>query len=104
MAKKALKIVLIILGVIALAAAALVLWLSLTEYKPEDVTVVKVAESSDLESRQPAIGDEISVVSWNIGYAGLGKGSDFFMDGGTNVSSADKDTVSSYLDGIYNTL
>ena len=104
MAKKALKIVLIILGVIALAAAALVLWLSLTEYKPEDVTVVKVAESSGLESKQPAIGDEISVVSWNIGYAGLGKGSDFFMDGGTNVSSADKDTVSSYLDGIYNTL
>ena len=104
MAKKALKIVLILLGVIALAAAALVLWLSLTEYKPEDVTVVKVAESSDLESKQPAVGDEISVVSWNIGYAGLGKGSDFFMDGGTNVSSADKDTVSSYLDGIYNTL
>ena len=34
MAKKLLKTVLVILGIILLAAAALILWLSVTEFKP----------------------------------------------------------------------
>lgn len=104
MAKKALKVILIILGVILLAAAALILWLSVTEFKPADVTDVKIETGSESDSVRPAEGQEISIVSWNIGYAGLGKGSDFFMDGGENVASADQDTVSASLLGIYKTL
>ncbi len=104
MAKKVLKVILIILGVILLAAAALILWLSVTEFKPADVTDVKIETGSESDSVRPAEGQEISIVSWNIGYAGLGKGSDFFMDGGENVASADQDTVSASLLGIYKTL
>lgn len=102
--KKALKIVLSILGIILLAAAALVLWLSVTEFKPGDVMDVKIEANSEIDGVSPFLDDEISIVSWNIGYAGLGEGSDFFMDGGENVSAADQDTVTASLLGIYKTL
>lgn len=102
--KKALKIVLSILGIILLAAAALVLWLSVTEFKPGDVMDVKIEANSEIDGVSPFLDDEISIVSWNIGYAGLGEDSDFFMDGGENVSAADQDTVTASLLGIYKTL
>ena len=47
MAKKWLKTVLVILGIILLAAAALILWLSVTEFKPGDVMDVKVEANSE---------------------------------------------------------
>ncbi len=104
MAKKLLKTVLIILGVILLCAAAFILWLSVTEFKPSDVSDVKIEANSEVSGLTPFLDEEFSVISWNIGYAGLGKGSDFFMDGGENVSSADQDTVNASLLGIYKTL
>lgn len=104
MAKKLLKVILIILGVILLCAAALILWLSVTEFNPGDVTDVKIEANSEVGGLKPFLDEEFSVISWNIGYAGLGKDSDFFMDGGSNVSSADQDTVSASLLGIYKTL
>ncbi len=104
MAKKLLKTVLIILGVILLCAAAFILWLSVTEFKPGDVSDVKIEANSEVSGLTPFLDEEFSVISWNIGYAGLGKGSDFFMDGGENVSSADQDTVNASLLGIYKTL
>jgi endonuclease/exonuclease/phosphatase family metal-dependent hydrolase len=46
------------------------------------------AKASDIE-RKPAAelqaaGDTIDVLTWNLGYAGLGAGSDFIADGGTH--------------------
>lgn len=104
MAKKMLKVILIILGIILLCAAALILWLSVTEFNPGDVTDVKIEANSEVNGLKPFLDEEFSVISWNIGYAGLGKGSDFFMDGGSDVASADQDTVSASLLGIYKTL
>ena len=104
MAKKLLKTVLIILGIILLCAAAFILWLSVTEFKPGDVSDVKIEANSEVSGLTPFLDEEFSVISWNIGYAGLGKDSDFFMDGGENVSSADQDTVNASLLGIYKTL
>ncbi len=34
------------------------------------------------------VGDTITVLSWNIGYAGLGDDMDFFMDGGSRVRTS----------------
>ena len=104
MAKKMLKVILIILGIILLCAAALILWLSVTEFNPGYVTDVKIEANSEVNGLKPFLDEEFSVISWNIGYAGLGKGSDFFMDGGSDVASADQDTVSASLLGIYKTL
>lgn len=104
MAKKILKTVLVIFGIILLCAAALVIWLSVTEFNPGDVTDVKIEANSEISGVSPFLDEEFSVISWNIGYAGLGKNADFFMDGGENVTSGDQDTVSDTLLGIYKTL
>lgn len=42
----------------------------------------------------------LSLVIWNIGYAGLGEESDFFYDGGTTVRM-DEQTVRKNFEGIY---
>lgn len=104
MAKKVFKIVLIVLGAVLLLAAGLILWLSVCEFKPADVTDVKVESNSQVGEFSPFLDQELTVISCNIGYAGLGKDSDFFMDGGENVSSADQDTVTASLLGIYKQL
>lgn len=104
MAKRIAKIFLIILGAVLLLVAGLVLWLSVCEFNPADVTDVKVENHSQVGELSPFLDQELSVISWNIGYAGLGKGSDFFMDGGENVSSADQDGVKTSLLGIYKQL
>lgn len=104
MVKKVFKIVLIVLGAVLLLAAGLILWLSVCEFKPADVTDVKVENNSQVGEFSPFLDQELTVISWNIGYAGLGKDSDFFMDGGENVSSADQDAVTASLLGIYKQL
>lgn len=96
--KKILKVLGILLLVVVLAAAGLILWLSVTEFKPAPVESVETSASGELDKVDP--GEELQILSWNIGYGGLGAGSDFFMDGGKDVRSADKEQVLRYLDGI----
>ena len=48
-------------------------------------------------------GRTYSAVTWNIGYGGLGRESDFFYDGGS-MSSPDKETFKRYCRGIDNSL
>lgn len=62
--------------------------------------VVKQGTESDL----PTISGDISVLNWNLGYAGLGKDSDFYMDGGEMFSPPSKATVEINLAGIRNIL
>jgi len=99
--KKALKFIAWLLIIILLLVIALFTWLTVSEYKPEDVEDVTVQQISEAQRLTP--GSTLSILTWNIGYAGLGEGSDFFMDGGENVKSADEDTVNTYLSGIYST-
>lgn len=100
--KKFWKILLIVLAVLLAAVVLLFAWLTITEYRPDPVTALDVASSQDgalIPSDR-----ELSVMSWNIGYAGLGEDSDFFMDGGTGVQSASKEQVFEYLGGIEDVL
>ena len=97
--KRFLKVLLILVLVIVLAAAGLIGWLSIAEYKPE------AAEELELSARvenSPSLpqGESVTVLSWNIGYAGLGSNADFFMDGGENVKSSDRERVESNLQDI----
>ena len=86
MAKKALKWVGILLGVAGLAAIGLVLWLTVREYRPDPVEDVKIDRTGAPKQVFLSPGDSLTVLSLNAGYAGLGKDSDFFMDGGTDVA------------------
>ena len=104
MIKKLSKILLIIIGVIVLLVAGFVLWLSINEFNPEPVSDVDIEANSRIGELSPYEGQEISLISWNIGYGGLGKDADFFMDGGEDVVTYDRDGVTANLVGIYKTL
>lgn len=99
--KKVLKAIGIILLALILCVVILFGWLTFTEFNPDDIEAVTVQTNDNAKNLQ--VGNTISVLSWNIGYAGLGKDSEFFMDGGKDVKSADEDTVSDYLNGIRST-
>ena len=104
--KGILKFLLIVVLIVLIGVGGLFAWLTATEYKPADVEPIVTASSLTIEGaadRLP-VNESIEIISWNIGYAGLGAGSDFFMDGGKNSRSADQMQVSTYLAGIKTTL
>ncbi|MCI8807776.1 MAG: endonuclease [Oscillospiraceae bacterium] len=103
MAKKALKWAGIVLAAIVLAAAGLVAWLTLTEYKPDAVEELEVGTGLSPAHmytwKTLTVGDSLTLVSQNTGYAGLGKEADFFMDGGKDVAPT-REQVVTYENGI----
>ncbi|MBR4393609.1 MAG: endonuclease [Oscillospiraceae bacterium] len=100
---KLLKILLTLVLIAVLGVAGLFGYLTLTEYKPADVEWQTPLCEDDTA---PVVEDgaTLKILSWNIGYAGLGAGSDFYMDGGKDTASADNATVNKYLDGINTTI
>lgn len=56
---------------------------TLSKYKPEKIVVLEIhkpALKSNVVSK-----DEFNILTWNIGYAGLGKEMDFFYEGGKMI-------------------
>lgn len=86
-----------ILCVVVLALAGLIAYLSITEYKPEQV---QAADRLVQSEEGTAVGTTVTVYTWNMGYAGLGKESDFFMDGGTMVDPPSQETVETNMAAI----
>ena len=100
--KKALKVLLIVLGVIVALVILLFGYLTATQLNTKTAGAELIhSEASD---EGYAAGDTVSILSWNIGYAGLGENEDFFMDGGTMVRPDSRETVEKYLSGIIETL
>ena len=88
--------------VVILAVGALLGWLTATEFNPAPVEAAELVRGGGTENVK--LDEPLTVLSWNIGYGGLGKYSDFFMDGGENTRSADEAQVNAYLNGIASTL
>ncbi len=105
MAKRVLKWAGICLGALLLAVVGLVVWLTVREYKPAAVEDVEIQRTGAPKTVSLAPGGSLTVLSQNTGYAGLGAGSDFFMDGGKSVqptraqAEADLTGLSSQLAG-----
>lgn len=68
-----------------------------TEYKPGPADEVALVGNGNKTLKQNS---KITLTTWNIGYGGLGAASDFFMDGGKNVVTGDKNYVMDNLSGI----
>ena len=100
--KKVIRAVLIVLLVLVIAAGAFLAWLTVTEYKPgetEEVSVISQGKTKAVSQ------DSINIVSWNIGYCGLGKNESFVMDGGSGSGKPQsREVMTSYYDGIEKTL
>ena len=100
MGRKVLKIAIIVLCAVVALALALVIFLTATEYRPNDVETL--APYSYGDATKP--GSSISLLSWNIGYCGLGQYEDFVMDGGTGSGKPGRERFEEYYDGVLDTL
>lgn len=77
---------------------------TIKEWKPEKVEVAKSYQGKETLKTLPKVGDEYSILSFNIGYGSLGKESDFFLDGGKTSLPEDKAWTKKNLKGISNLL
>ena len=96
-AKRILKIIMIITLAIIVLIAGLLGFLTAVEYRPADVEALPVEGKA--EARYSP-GSSLTVLSWNTGYGALGDNADFFMDGGKMVMSADRDRIRKNMEGI----
>ena len=103
--KAFLKVLLMLVLIVVIAAGALLGWLTAVEYNPAPAVEAERGKPVDSTSlHNVSTGQELSVLNWNIGYGGLGKSEDFFMDGGKKSRPDNKDVVLSYLNGIRRTI
>lgn len=81
---KGLKILVFMIVLLPLAVLLFLLYATITDFSPSGTVELPVEGA---KFRQP-VEDTLTLVSWNIGYAGLGKEMDFFYDGGRMVRPA----------------
>ncbi len=91
-----------LLGLLLLGVGGLLAYLSITEYRPEDIEALPY--NAGAQRKGPAAGESLRVLSFNIGYGALGAESDFFMDGGGEVRPESQNIIETNLAGIRNIL
>ena len=96
--KTVLRVLGIILATVLVLVIGLLTFLSVAEYRPEDRETVAVEGTA---SQTLSVGDTVTVMSWNIGYAALGEDADFFLDGGTMVRAESVAAVETNMKGIF---
>jgi endonuclease/exonuclease/phosphatase family metal-dependent hydrolase len=79
--KTILKTLLVIIAVPVLGFIGLIVYAMISDYKPEDKELIAQSDSPSILKDSLTL----SILTWNIGYAGLDKDMDFFKDGGTKV-------------------
>lgn len=94
------RVVIIILLAVFLAFGGFLAWATFTAYHPDAVETVPIKGEGLPVS---AMRDTISLITWNIGYAGLGQEMDFFYEGGKRVRPAASE-YQRYLNGVLGSL
>ncbi|MHC1777191.1 MAG: endonuclease/exonuclease/phosphatase family protein [Lentimicrobium sp.] len=92
-AGKILRFVLWLVITMIIVIAVFFLWQTANEYNAEPVEAISVMDTAT------EVADTLSLVTWNIGYCGLGAEMDFFYEGGTMVRP-EKETYDHYLGGV----
>lgn len=99
---KIIKVLLGLLLLVVLAAGGLLGYLSLTEYRPDDIELLELVQAARKDNVR--VGERLDVLSFNTGYCGLGREQDFFMDGGSMVRPRSEEDVRANLNGILSEL
>ena len=76
--------------------AGVLIYASFTEFKPEPTENIPVSNKSQ---NAILVNRELNFITWNIGYGGLGKETDFFYEGGKMVMPTQAQNIK-YLNGI----
>ncbi len=98
---KTTKIAIIILLTFIILFLILLGFLTATEFKPEKDSHLFI--QTFYEGSVPSSDDgKIKILSWNIGYCGLDKSADFFMDGGKNVNPKSREKIEENMNAINN--
>jgi len=79
--KIVLKSLLILIIAAVLGFIGLIIYALVTDYKPKEQEIISISQKPSV------LADSVgfTMLTWNIGYAGLDKKMDFFFDGGTKV-------------------
>ncbi len=96
--KRILRAIGIVVAAVLVLVVGLLAFLSIAEFRPKDRETVAIEGTA---SKKPAVGDSITVMSWNIGYGALGEDADFFLDGGTKVRAESASAVEANMKGIF---
>ena len=71
------KIVLLVLVILIAAVGLFFGVLTIAEYRPDDIETMSFANGS--ATKNLSVGDEVKVLTWNVGYCGLSQTADFFI-------------------------
>ena len=99
-----LKVIGGVAAVVALSFGILLVFITITEYRPQAQEPAEVANNTATVQEYVELAKPIDIISWNIGYCGLGARQDFFMDGGAMVRPSNKNEVEENLAGVIQTL
>lgn len=94
------KGVIIFLGFILLIAiifGVFILYTMATDYKPVEQTTLIVDNN---KADYALFDDQFSITTYNIGYGGLDKAQDFFMDGGKKSRSSSKEKTRANIESV----
>lgn len=91
------KLILGILLAVAVLAAGLVGYLTVTEYTP---AYAELALRGANSSNELVKENQLRIVTFNTGYGALGEDADFFMDGGQGVNPPSQEIVEGNMIGI----
>jgi endonuclease/exonuclease/phosphatase family metal-dependent hydrolase len=90
----------VLTGLFLIAIMVFLLLLTFTRYHPDPAESIDVKGKTD---HSILSGNTFTFMSWNIGYAGLGKEMDFFYEGGKRVKPGPVE-FQKYLEGILRTI
>ncbi|KAF0128992.1 MAG: endonuclease/exonuclease/phosphatase family protein [Bacteroidetes bacterium] len=93
--KRMLQIILGSVVTVIFILGVFLFYINSKDYLPEAVEELQVIHKTN----RPINGNSFELISWNIGYAGLGKEMDFFYDGGKKSRSTLPE-MQRYLEGI----
>ncbi|MBE5908296.1 MAG: endonuclease [Lachnospiraceae bacterium] len=95
--KRILKGILCLILVLVIAVVGVCVATIVTEYNPEPEESIAIEGNG---SKEYVYGEPLRVLTWNVGYCGLGEQEDFFMDGGQEVLPSSKQAVQDNLEAI----
>ncbi len=96
--KKAIKWIIAIPGIVVILFAFVLLFFTLTAYQPPaEEKIVNLSETQIDEKHPP---EEVEILSWNMGYAGLDKNADFILEGGKMGVPKEEKIVRNNLEAI----
>ncbi|OAB35295.1 endonuclease/exonuclease/phosphatase family protein [Paenibacillus glacialis] len=101
MIKKSLKWLGWIVLTLVVIISIFLIYVTAVDYKPPAQIQLQTNNNNGNELKQ---GDPVTVTTFNIGYAGLDQGQDFFMDGGTLSRSSSREQTEENLSSIRNIL